>query len=99
MTDKEKILAILMNSEAARCDDLILYADLIKYIDMPEEIKRILIYCFYNHITLQLPNFHTVIRARRAIQKVHPELTNKTAVEERRAEERRFRLEYGNKRR
>ena len=103
MTEKERMLKdrifqILKNVEPARCDDFIVYAELLKTFDLPNNIKTVLIDSFYNHIDLQLPNLHSVIRRRQEIQRYHPELTNKTAVKARKEKERRMYQEYSKRR-
>ena len=94
MSERDRILMILQNNEAARSDDHILYADLLKDIDIPFEAKNVLIDCLYNHVVLQMPNFHTVLRARREVQRKHPELTDSQTLEFRKIAEEEFRNAY-----
>lgn len=74
---------ILIKFEAAREDDFILIYRVYLAVNENAVIRQPFHELMLNHRYYKLPPFESITRARRKVQKKHPELANKKIVEER----------------
>lgn len=79
------VLRILSKHEDARKDDFVLISRVLDELGVPSnfDMRTMLL----NHLVFELPSFASIPRARRKVQKKHPELKDAKAVEIRATEE------------
>lgn len=89
---------ILVNDKKSRCNDMYLLARVIEAVSEKKPHKLIIKQLErWNYDGL--PNFNTVIRARRYIQVQHPELINTKTAEVRAKQEKKYRAKYRKRKR
>ena len=93
---KQIVYDILVSDEKSRCSDMYLLARVTEAVSEKEPEKAIIRQLERWNFD-GLPNFNTVIRARRYIQTQHPELINKKTATARAKRERECRAEYRRK--
>lgn len=78
------VYTALVENPETRTDDFILVLEVYKNFVTPEmQLKTVL----EHHIELGIPSFASIMRARRKLQRKHPELANATATAIRAREE------------
>lgn len=88
---KDTVKIILTNNIEARGDDFILIAEVYDML-RPEIRGLTLAYILRHHKEYKLPSFSSIVRARRKIQEIYPDLLpNKNIKDIRSAEEQKYR--------
>ena len=79
------VLRVLSEHQDARKDDFVLISYVLDELGIPSnfDMRTML----HNHIIFGLPSFASIPRARRKVQKEHPELKDAKAIEIRAAEQ------------
>lgn len=82
------VFAALVDHPETRADDFKLVREVYnKFVSGEMSFNTVLTH----HIELGLPSFASIVRARRKLQKMHPELVSATAAEVRASEEKEYR--------
>jgi hypothetical protein len=84
---QEMVFAALVYHPETRADDFMLVREVYsEFISGDMSFNTVL----EHHIELGLPSFASIMRARRKLQKMHPELVSATAAEIRAGEEKEY---------
>lgn len=94
---KKVVYDILANDKESRCDDMYLLARVIETVCEMKPHTDLLIHQLEQWRFEGLPNFNTVIRARRKLQVEFPELIDEETAKRRAEEEAKYFAEYGKK--
>lgn len=80
---EDVVKEVLTNFEETRTDDFKLIYAVYREIDFTHTTRELFYEMMMNHKEYNLPPFESITRARRKVQKKHPELANKKVQEAR----------------